>query len=180
MKSVLLLMVMLVAAPAFSQKTFPEPPENLPMISYFDGSSFIALNKDYGLTDEGFELYVNLETNHLSLLIDSLTAGWPMPNLRHLQISWNISPDETDSAKSIVIRRVVSQINRLAQIKATSKLESLSFWVGEGLFMTSRDKVEYFSRKGQKENLARAHNALQSELAKLPFKLKVYSTSWGW
>ncbi|HYG01291.1 MAG TPA: hypothetical protein VD927_02545 [Chryseosolibacter sp.] len=181
MKNTAVILLMLVfSLQAQGQKIFPEPHDSLPAPSYFRADTFFSADKSIGLFDEGFDLDVNLETDHLAILIDSISGGWTAPNLRHLQINWNISPDETDSAKSIVIRKVISQISRLQDVKKNTKLESLSFWVGDGLFITSRDKFEYFDKKGQKQNLERAFNALQPELAKLPFELAVYSTLWGW
>lgn len=136
--------------------------------------------REEGIPDEELELYINDDTNHFQQLLDSISAGWKANELKHLVLKWNIDPRAADDKKEAVIRKALQQVERLGLLKENSRLKSITLSVGEGMFLTSKDNLEYFDQKAQKENLLRASAAFQEALAKLPFKLDVYAEGWGW
>jgi hypothetical protein len=161
-------------------KTFPEPPKSLPAAMFFDNESF-AMNEDSrAFSEEAFELYVSDEIDQMKLFLDSVAAGWKAQNVSHLEIKWNLAPEAKDSAKQEVIQRVIRQLPRLTELQKVSKLKTISFFVGEGLFLKEADSLEYYEKSGRDVNLQRAYSVLHDEIAKFPLHLRIYSTIWGW
>lgn len=168
---------MLASTIIFAQKSLPGPPENLPSSGWFNDELFTSNDKSEGIFEEGLEVYVSEESDQLRQLLDSIANGWGVPNLTHLEVKWNLDPQAPDSSKNLVIRKGLSQLSRLDNIKT---LKTISFSIGEGMFITSEDKLEYYDKRGQKENMLRASTAITAELKKLTIKPKVYASSWGW
>jgi hypothetical protein len=159
-------------------QTFPLLPAQLP-----EAASFVILSssdKENSLTEESYELYVNDENNELKQLIDSVATGWKTPNLKQLIIKWNISPEATDVEKRDVIDKLVAEISRFQLLKQNSQLQSIYLFVGEGMFIKKGDKLDYISKKGQRENLIRVYNTLSPKINGISFKLDVYADNWGW
>jgi hypothetical protein len=177
--TVMLVACFFISLGTFAQK-FPPPPENLPSTNYFGPDIFKLAEKETGIQDEALELYINEETDQFRALLDSLDAGWTAPAMTHINLRWNLSPEAEDQQKQAVIDKVLTQLPRLANLKNRSRLKSITFSIGEGMFIMSKDKLEYYNSKGRKENMRRSAMAVQKELNALPFKLDVYAETWGW
>jgi hypothetical protein len=175
--------VLVNAFPGIAQqkaKKFPEPPKSLPAAMFFDNESFVMNETTRSLPEQAYELYVSDEVDHMKLFLDSVASGWQVEKVSHLEVKWNLSPEAVDSAKHEVIQRVIRQLPRLTELQKVSGLKTISFFVGEGLFLKQADSLEYYEKTGREVNLQRAYTTLQGEFNKAGLRLRVYTQTWGW
>ncbi len=138
-----------------------------------------------------------LELNEITQEQDSLVifylrdlVEWPgdridasvTPKIEKIHIKFTLDPSTDDDSKKIFIADLKTALQKIETIKSVSNIKSVSFDIGEQIFVTQSevDSLGGDYYKIAELNLQRAWTELSPQLKKLFPEATFYAYNWGW